>query len=98
MKYITFTEPTAGFAVSRLNNLLIASQSLLRAELFNAYTVELNHDVSERDASVVSDILNHYEGAFTDVAPPPYVPFNPGVRQRNANSTYAVEYASRKLR
>lgn len=98
MKYITFSEPTAGFAVSRLNNVLIASQSPLRAELFNAYTVELNREVSERDVSVVSDVLDQYEGAFTDVAPPPYVPFNPGVRQRNANGTYAVEYASRKLR
>lgn len=98
MKYITFSEPTAGFAVNRLNNVLIASQSPLRAEFVNAFSVELNCAASERDVQVVSDVLTQYAGEFTDVAPPPYVPFDPGVRQRNANGTFAVEYASRKLR
>lgn len=98
IRHISFTEPSAGFAVIRLNNVLLASQSTLRAELFNAYTVELNHGPSERDVDVVADILSQYEGAFTDVAPPPYMPFDPGTRQRHANGKYAVEYASRKLR
>lgn len=77
MKYIAFTDTCAGFAWSRLNNLLFANESLLRVELVNARALEFIGVRTERDNPVVNQVMAMYDCHYTDELPKGFEAYNP---------------------
>lgn len=77
MKYIAFSDTCAGFAWSRLNNLLFANESLLRVEIINAHTLEFIGERKERDLPVVNEVMAMYDCQYTDDLPVGFQAYNP---------------------
>lgn len=77
MKYIAFKDTCAGFAWSRLNNLLFANESLLRVEIINAHAIEFDSEVKERDLPVVEQVMAMYDCHYTDEIPKGFEAYSP---------------------
>lgn len=77
MKYIAFSDTCAGFAWSRLNNLLFANESLLRVEITNAHTLSFIGERKERDIPVVEQVMAMYDCHYTDELPKGFEAYNP---------------------
>lgn len=62
--HVHFREPIAFFAVTRLNNHLLASDTSARAEMVDNRCVRLDNFVP-KDRELVDKVLQTYEGEFT---------------------------------
>lgn len=69
MKYIAFADHSAGFAWSRLNNVLFAAESLIRVELVNARALIFNNVMNDREKSVVDQVMAMYDCHYADEIP-----------------------------
>lgn len=77
MDYIAFTESVAGFAWSRLNNLLFAAESDVRVELVNARGLKFIGKRTSREEPVVEQVMAMYDCHYTEELPPGFEAYNP---------------------
>lgn len=93
MEYIAFTDYSAGFAWSRLNNVLFAAESLIRVEIVNARALKLSDAMNDNEKIVVDQVMAMYDCHYTDELPPgleAYDPQPPTLRTTRKAKDYPV--------